>query len=502
MKIGILGYGKEGQCAEKFFTAQGHEVSVFDSFTNDELPRFGLNSYNLVLRSPSVRPQPGWSSMTKYFFDHCPCKIIGVTGTKGKGTTSSLITALFEALGQKVWLVGNIGTPALEVLNDIKEDDVVVYEMSSFQLWDLEKSPHIAVVLGIEPDHLNVHEDYEDYINAKANITKHQTADDYCVYYKPNPDSKIIAKISEGKKIPYPVKSARLQKVLDFLSIPGQHNRENAEAALLAVAAFYNQTLLEFIRQYSNDIKLTFERFQGLPHRLQYLRRLNRVKYYDDNFATTSSSLAVALNAFPDRKIVLIAGGRDKTDNKDLPEIAQLIQDHKVAKTILIGESGHLLAEKVPNSIVVESLADAVAQAQIEAERLAQKVSETNRDSDTTSDSGKTEAETIEPTASVHTENLLETPKKRKYTRRQPKLEPKAMAPDNSVIVLMSPAAASFDMFENVYDRGAQFQNLVQNLKSTQPDQGNNKTSSVQSSNKVKNQSSNDTKNQSADQEK
>lgn len=495
MKIGILGYGKEGQCAEKYFTAKGQEVNVFDNFTNDDLPRFGLNSYHLILRSPSVHPQPGWSSMTKYFFDHCPCKIIGVTGTKGKGTTASLITALFEALGQKVWLVGNIGTPALEVLDQIQADDVVVYEMSSFQLWDLEKSPHIAVVLGIEPDHLNVHDDYEDYINAKANITKYQTAEDYCIYYKPNPDSKIIAKISEGKRIPYPVKSARLQKALDFLTIPGKHNRENAEAALLAVAAFYNQTLLEFIRQYPNDIKLTFERFQGLPHRLQCLRELNHVKYYDDNFATTASSLAVALNAFPDRKIVLIAGGRDKTDNQDLPEIIDLIRKHQVAKTILIGESGHLLAEQLPDAIVAESLAEAVEQAQIAAEQIAREIQvskpaqdttssqnenpdqdiidDAKQDSDTadTNKKSTTKAETVKNIRPLRANDLPpQLPKKRKYRRRQTKLVPKALEPDDSVVVLMSPAAASFDMFESVYDRGTQFQKLVRNLKSAQPE--------------------------------
>ncbi len=353
--------------------------------------------------------------MTQYFLAHCPCPIIGVTGTKGKGTTCSIITAIFEALEQKVWLVGNIGNPALDILDQIQATDVVVYEMSSFQLWDLEKSPHVAVVLGIEPDHLNVHKDYADYVAAKANIAKHQTPQDFCIYNQNNADSSKIAEESRGTKIPYPTTQNRstLDGILNSLNIPGQHNRENAEAALNAVATYRKQDLDEFLAQNSDAIKTALQNFQGLPHRLQFLREINDIKYYDDNFCTNVASLEVALRAFPGSQIILIAGGRDKTADADLPEIIELAQKY-TTKTILMGESGHAMAQLLsPNDVqfqLVESLAEAVQSAKDSAENIKTQNSST------------------------------------------------------PIIVLMSPAAASFDMFENVYDRGAQFQEIVRKL--------------------------------------
>ncbi len=404
MKIGILGYGKEGQSAESYFKAKGDEIKIFDNFTKDELDSLDLSSFDLVLRSPSVPPRAHWSSSTKYFFEYCPCPIIGVTGTKGKGTTCSMITALLQNLGVKVHLVGNIGTPALDVLDQITPDDAVVYEMSSFQLWDLEKSPHIAVILRIEPDHLNVHTSYDDYVNAKANICKHQTASDTCIYFHDNPDTARIAAQSPAKKLPYPVNSSLVKDTVASLTIPGFYNRENAEAALLAVAAWCDTTVESLIAKHANVIRQTLHDFQGLPHRLQFLRELNGVKYYDDNFSTTPTSLEVALKSFPDQSIILIAGGRDKTNGQAFPQIAGMIRQAHVAKTIFIGESGRELHQLLPDSVLAEDLPSAVRLAKDTAEALA-----------------------------------------------------------NSV-VLMSPSAASFDMFKNVYDRGAQFQKIIQDL--------------------------------------
>lgn len=406
MQVGILGYGKEGKSAEQYFQKRGAKVEIIDDFDPKDLNGRDFNDFDLILRSPSVPPQQNFSSMTKYFFDHCPCPIIGVTGTKGKGTTCSLITDLFKALDQKVWLVGNIGNPALDVLDDISPNDVVVYEMSSFQLWDLDVSPKIAVILGIEPDHLNVHKDFTDYVQAKANIVKHQTATDVCIYYSKNPHSLQIAQLSSAQKLAYPLKHTELTKVLSHLNIPGKHNQDNAEAALLAVSSFYHIELTDFIKKYSQKIITTFAKFQGLPHRLQYLRTLNQVKYFDDNFSTTPTSLEVALKAFPEQPIVLIAGGRDKTNNQDLPEIANYIQStSNLKKTILIGESGKELIKLLEHAELADSLPNALLKARASAEQLSQ-----------------------------------------------------------PAIVLMSPAAASFDMFDNVYARGAEFQKLVQEL--------------------------------------
>lgn len=422
MRVAILGYGKEGKSAEQYFRAKDAEIEIFDYFTPTEATELNLANFDLILRSPSVHPQTGWSSITKYFFAHCPCSIIGVTGTKGKGTTCTMLRDILAKLGQKVWLVGNIGNPALDVLDQISENDVVVYEMSSFQLWDLKTSPHIAVVLKVEPDHLNVHDDFQDYVNAKANITKWQKPTDFCIYYRYNPETVKIAEHSAAQKIAFPVENnrAKLDQLLNHLRVVGQHNREDAEAALLAAACYYDMGLANFIDKYYDQLSIALQDFHSLPHRLEFIRSLHQVDYYDDNFSTTLPSTLVALEAFQGRPIIHIVGGRDKTNNLDLPDIAGQIKKY-VSKAILIGESGHELAKILPKSqfILVESLKSALLEAQKTAEQIAQQRNETSKQ-----------------------ESVSKNP-----------------------VVLMSPAAASFDMFENVYDRGAQFQKLVQELK-------------------------------------
>ena len=410
MRIAILGYGQEGHSVEAYFRPRGADITIFDPVTPADLKTQDFSAYDLVFRSPSVPPLGDWTSITQYFFAHSPARIIGVTGTKGKGTTCSLIRDLLTALGRKVWLVGNIGQPALDVLDQIQPDDLVVYELSSFQLWDLQRSPHIAVVLHIEPDHLNVHRDYADYLAAKSNIARHQEPTDTCIYYALNPDSTKLGHTSPGHQIPYPITTNRTQlnQLLDRLAIPGQHNRENAEAALLAVAAELGLTLAEFLAAHAAEITTAFANFQGLPHRLQYLRDFRGVKYYDDNFSTNLSSTQVALAAFPEQPLVLIAGGRDKTDNQDLPDLARLFTaTPNLRHLVLIGESGRALAPLLPTELytLAPNLQSAVSLARQHAEAL--------------------------------------------------------VAPAVTPIVLMSPAAASFDMFKNVYDRGAKFQNLV-----------------------------------------
>ena len=185
MKIAILGYGVEGKSVERFFSNDpNNSFKIFEKITKEEAASTDFSEFDLVFRTPSLHPEPfsNWTSSTRYFFQHCPAPIIGVTGTKGKGTTCSFAAAILKAMGKTVHFLGNVGIPSLDVLPEIKADDVVVYEMSSFQLWDLEKSPHISVVLRIEPDHLDVHDGFEDYVNAKSNIVAHQTADDYCIY--------------------------------------------------------------------------------------------------------------------------------------------------------------------------------------------------------------------------------------------------------------------------------------------------------------------------------
>lgn len=407
MKIALLGYGKEGQAAEKYFkTHFNAKCDIFENFTPEEIKQRDYSSYDIILRSPSVPPLElsNESSLTRYFFDHCPCPIIGVTATKGKGTTCSFIKSILDSLGEDAYLVGNIGTPAIEVLNDLKSTSVVVYEMSSFQLWDLEKSPHIAVLGHLEPDHLNVHKDYVDYLNAKVNITRWQTADDYLIYYSKNPETAKIANTSKATKIPYPFEVP--DDILEAIYLPGKHNQENAMAAIAAVASYKNTSPDKFIREKKPEIITGLSNFRGLPHRLEFLRELNDVKYYDDNFSTNPSSTRVAVNSFPKNDLVLIIGGRDKTNYEDLPEIYEILKSPQIKKIILIGESGHELTKRYQDSrfTTAKSLEQAV-------------------------DIAKSTAETLK-----------------------------------NAVVIMSPAAASFDMFENVYDRGDKFKNLIATL--------------------------------------
>ena len=408
MKIALLGYGKEGKSIENYFKKhyQDLKCDILENFTPAEIKTKNFSSYDYVFRSPSVPPLhlENESSVTKYFFNNCPCDIIGVTATKGKGTTCSFIKSLLDADSKDAYLVGNIGVPAIDILDDLNQNSVVVYEMSSFQLWDLQKSPHIAVVGTIEPDHLNVHDGYDDYVNAKTNICRHQTADDYVIFYQDNPESVKIASHSSAQKIGYPFEIP--DEIKHAVNIPGEHNLNNAIAAIAAVASYQNISPDEYLRDKKDIIIKGLTNFKGLPHRLEFLRKLNNVKYYDDNFSTNPSSTRVAINAFPDTNLVVIVGGRDKTDNQDLPEIYEILQASQIKTIILMGESGHELAKKYHDDrfIVVESLKEAI-------------------------NTAKKTAEVIAPS-----------------------------------IVLMSPSAASFDMFKNVYDRGDQYQLLIANL--------------------------------------
>lgn len=419
MKIAVLGYGLEGHSVENYFKPRGAEVTIFDRFEPAEIPTFHLENFNLVFRSPSIPPlsikidsalessDTHVTSNTIYFFEHCPAPIIGVTGTKGKGTTCSIIKNILKAAGHKVWFVGNIGHSALDVLDQIEPTDTVIYEMSSFQLWDLQKSPHVAVVLRIEAEHLDIHKDFADYFNAKSNIAKHQTPDNFCIYYQGSADAQKIAAKSPGKISSYPIANRKLvEPILDALTIPGQHNRENAEAAIVAVAAAFNLPVDTFINDYRAVLQQALSSFQALPHHIEFLRELGGVKYYDDNYSTSYPSLDVALKSFS-QPIVLIAGGYDR--GLDLTESKRCIFDNTyLHQAILIGQTKQKLAEGEDPSKYqfADTLEEAVEKARSAAEAIA----------------------------------------------------------DKHPVLLMSPGAASFDMFKNYLDRGEKFQAIVKDL--------------------------------------
>ena len=414
MKIVIAGFGVEGQSNLRYFRDKFPEADflVADEREKvDNLPEnaayqtgfSNLEDADLIVRSPSISPEKIktngkiWSS-TNEFFANCPATIIGVTGTKGKGTTCSFISSILCAAGKTVHLVGNIGVPALDILPKIEENDIVVYELSSFQLWDLQKSPHVAVVLMIEPDHLNVHADFNDYLAAKANITKSQTADDYVVYNSQNEFSKVIANASLAQKKEYP--SALSDDIISVIRLPGKHNIDNACAAILAV-----KSILPNVSD--NEIKKGLSEFTGLPHRLKFVAEKYGVKYYDDSISTTPGSAIAALKAFVEPKI-LILGGSDK--GADYSELAQEIAGQNIRLIIINGVNSDEIREVLrEKSVSCEIIQLNMAQMQ-EVVSLAKN---------------------------------------------------KAQSGD---VVILSPAAASFDMFKSYSDRGEQFVAAVEAL--------------------------------------
>ena len=429
MKIAILGYGKEGHSVENYFKTD--TITVFDHFDANNLADFHLEKFDLVFRSPSVHPHPEipahWTSSTRYFFDHCPCPIIGITGTKGKGTTCTLLTSLLDAFGKNTHLIGNIGLPCLDELNKIKKDDIVIFELSSFQLWDLEKSPRYAAILRLEPDHLDVHDSFEQYLDAKFNITKFQQNSDYLIYYKPNKNTKALAEKSTAKKLAYPFHVPA--KLLSHLHAPGDHNKENAEAALLLANCYIspNLPINDFINKYFDILAKGLENFRPLPHHIEFVRNLNGVDYYDDSYSTTFPSVDVALKTFADRPLILIAGGKDKGTDYDILS-KRIFTSENLEKCILIGETKHKFAKKAIDKEqykFAETFPEAVENAQYFAEKIARE------------------------NANISEENYWQN--RGQYDLKNP-------------VVLLSPGAASFDMFTSYSARGDEFKSLVNSL--------------------------------------
>ena len=342
----IAGYGVEGKASYEYWRGLGYAVAIADEKDSvSDAPGDAhlilgatafseLGGFDVIVRSPSIAPSKlpygdkVWSA-TREFFAACPAPIIGVTGTKGKGTTSSLITSILRAAGKTVHLVGNIGTPALEVLPTIHPSDIVVFELSSFQLWDLQKSPHIAVVLGIEPDHLDIHSGMDDYVNAKANITKYQRTDDIIVYNQNNQLATQIAALSPAQKIAYPFV---IDDMAASLQIPGQHNVENASAAIAACREYV--TSQEIIKQGLHN-------FAGLPHRLKFVAEKNGVKYYDDSISTTPGSAIAAMQSFDTPKVLLLGGSDKGAEYNEVMAVAE----QTGTKVLAIGQTGQRIYE-------------------------------------------------------------------------------------------------------------------------------------------------------------
>lgn len=438
MKIAIVGFSLEGQASYEYFASTSeHEITICDQNTELDVPpettaQLGedylnnLDRFDLIIRTAGLHPQKilnenpdtedKITTHVNEFLKASPTKnILGVTGTKGKGTTSSLLSEMLKADGRDVHLGGNIGVPPLTFIDKLTSESWVVLELSSFQLLDIEEAPHIAVCLMVVPEHLDWHEDLEEYLNAKTQLFKVQKPGDKVIYYAGNDISKQIASSGPADKIPYysepgaVVESNEIKIngqticAVSEVKLLGEHNLQNICAAL---TAFWQ------VSQNTEAARQAITSFKGLPHRLEFVRELDGVKYYNDTFGTTPETAIVAIKAFK-QPIILIAGGSEK--GADYNDLVGTIFDSSVKHVVCIGTTGNKIAD------LLESRKD--------EKHVAYTVWEN-------------------PTSPNMNEIIA-------------KAQANATSGD---IVLLSPGSASFDMFKNYKDRGEQFIKAVQAL--------------------------------------
>lgn len=448
-KVAVIGLGVSNLPLLDYLYEKKAQVTVFDERTIDEIPQdiinkintyefkysFGKNclenlkGFNLIFRSPSCLPtKPELqeeanrgtivTTEVEMLMEMCPCKIIGVTGSDGKTTTTSMINAILRKAGYNTFLGGNIGTPLFTRLPEIKPDDIVVLELSSFQLMNMHVSPDIAVITNITPNHLNIHKDYEEYIEAKKNIFKNQNENGILILNYDNDITKSCAKEAKGKVVFFSSKEKldngfivdenvvkecedKVRKHIlntDEVILRGNHNFQNIATALAAT-----KTLVD-----TDAAVQAIKEFKPVEHRIEFIREIDGVKWYNDSASSSPTRTLSGINAFKEN-IILIAGGYDK--NLDYKPLAKPVVE-KVSTLILIGQT----AEKIFDAVKSES------------EKENKKIDIYMCDS---------------------LEQTIEIAKK---------------SAKKGDIVLFSPASASFDMFKNFADRGEKFKKLVNNI--------------------------------------
>jgi UDP-N-acetylmuramoylalanine--D-glutamate ligase len=434
MKIAILGYDVEGRASYDYFAAQGHDLTIRDRNPDLRVPAGAssllgedyldsLDDFDLLVRTPGLAPRlildknPGVAgkitSQLNEFLRVCPTKnVIGVTGTKGKGTTSTLIAKMLEAAGHDVRLGGNIGLAPLSFLNELTKDSWVVLELSSFQLIDLKLSPHIAVCLAVVPEHLDWHADMDEYVQAKSQLFVHQSSDDIAIYFADDETSKRIASRGPARQIPYYAPpganvdkgSIRIGSQIicktDDVKLPGRHNWQNICAAITAVWQATQNTAAT---------RSVLTSFDGLEHRIEFVGEVDGRRFYNDSYATGLQATQAAIEAIDGPK-VMILGGYDRM--MDINHFGVYAAAHKddFRGLLLIGASAKRLAASL------------------------EKVGFTNY---TINEAAKTMSEIIEAS--------------------------RALARPGDAVVL-SPGFASFDMFKNFSERGRQFKEAVRSL--------------------------------------
>lgn len=395
-KIAIIGLGVSNLPLLDYFHDLACRISIFDNRIKDELDKdiikkidkygieyFGgennlenLKGFDIIFRSPIVMPyrkeikeeaERGAlvTSEIEMVLKLTPSKVIGITGTEGKTTTTSIIYEIIKKAGYKCFLGGNIGKPIFTQINDMRPEDIIVLEMSSFQLTNMDVSPQISVVTNIFPDHLNVHSSYEEYREEKKNIFKHQNEKGMVILNYDNEYTREFAKEANGKVIFFSSKEKLGDGFIydtndgmikycedgvrrhlikkEEIKLRGIHNYENIAAALAATSSLVSlETVVQAVKE-----------FNGVEHRLEFVREKNNVKWYNDSIGTSPASTIAGLNAF-DENIILLAGGSDK--GLDYKEVGETIAN-KVQTLILTGPTATKIEEatrKAPEGEKVE----------------------------------------------------------------------------------------------------------------------------------------------------
>ena len=449
-KVAIIGLGVSNIPLLDYMHEKQASVTVFDNRNIDAIPKdlidkitsyamefsFGENSlsklknFDIIFRSPSCLPttpelmleeQRGAivTSEIEMLMEMAPCPIIGVTGSEGKTTTTSLIYAILKEAGYTCHLGGNIGTPLFTKLSEFLPEDILILELSSFQLMNMKVSPNISVITNITPNHLNIHHSYEEYIEAKKIIFKYQGEQGTLILNYDNEITKECAKEAPGKVVFFSSRNRlddgyivdgeiikecedRLRKhILNVkeIKLRGKHNYENICAALAATKTFVDP----------EKAVHTIQEFNSVEHRIEFVREINGVKWYNDSASSSPSRTIAGLQAF-DEDIILIAGGYDK--NLDYKPIAKPIVD-KVKILILMGNTAPKIFD--------------VVKEELEAEQKELPIYMCD--------------EFRQTIAIAH-----------KFAKP-------------GQIVLFSPASASFDMFKDFADRGRKFKTIVNSIE-------------------------------------
>ncbi|MDD6734780.1 MAG: UDP-N-acetylmuramoyl-L-alanine--D-glutamate ligase [Clostridiales bacterium] len=434
--ISVIGLGISNRPLIKYLVKLGASVTVYDRRTEEQLPDYDEFSAlgieivtgegyldnlqgEIIFKTPGLRfDNPALiaakkrgsvvTSEMEVFFDICPANIIAVTGSDGKTTTTTLIHKMMTESGYKTWLGGNIGNPLLTDAENMTDKDWVILELSSFQLHTMRKSPKIAVITNLSPNHLDVHKDYREYIDAKKNIMLYQSPEDKLIVNASNYETAQIGREARGRCVDFSSKGDAYihldgdvikrgnTEVLDIkdIKIPGMHNVENYMAAIAAVEGLVGDDVIRNVAK----------SFGGVEHRIELVRVLDGVRYYNSSIDSSPNRTINTLKVFPD-KVILIAGGKDKGIPYD--DIGPAIAD-KVKLLILIGKTSDKIEEALKKTgknveIIRCSSYEAVVKAAHERAK-------------------------------------------------------------NGDVVLLSPASTSFDMFANFEERGNLFKKLVNEL--------------------------------------